>query len=166
MNLVCLVGCLSFALVLPMAAAEEKVAVKLDGALLEFRAETIESNSRKVSPSELVIHEGKLYRSAFNPPHRVMSSGRLMIEGKEILLDVSGLANPWAEASLEKRFVRLEKEEFEKGATTYTLTVVFAKGGAADDVVEWRILGDKSMRVSIANCGDTYPEWVREQKAD
>lgn len=141
-------------------AAEETVKVDLDQAKLEFRAKTIESKLRKVG-SGYAIHEGQLYLAIGDPPLRVLTEGKILIDGKEVVLDVSGLGDPWVDAKVEKRFVRLTREEFRSG-TVHTLEVCFAKGGAEDYLVRWVITGGKSIRIAIEGLGDAYPDWVAE----
>jgi|GEM_PF-3802250 len=125
------------------------------------------NKERKTTPAEYTVFEGKLYNSQFTIPQIILQSGIITIEGKKIELDVSGLAEPWLDGAkegerLRARFVHLDK----KGADldVLTLTVVFAKGGALDYQVQWTLFGGKSLRTSIANCGDTYPDWVKPEQ--
>lgn len=141
-------------------ATEETVKTDLGAAKLEFRAKTIESNARKVGAG-YSVYEGQLYLAICNPPSRVMTAGKISINGEEIALDVSGLGDPWADAKLERRFVRLSRNDSPSGPV-HTLEVCFSKGGAEDYLVRWMIAGGKSIRMAIENLGDTYPDWVAE----
>lgn len=141
-------------------AAEETVKFDLDQAKLEFRAKTIEADSRKVE-SGYSVHEGQLYYAIGDPPWRIMIEGKILIDGKEVVLDVSGLGDPWVDGKLARRFVRLTRDDFKSGPV-HTLEVCFAKGGAGDYLVKWVIAGGKSLRIAIKGLGDTYPDWVAE----
>ena len=141
-------------------AEEETVKVDLDQAKLEFQAKTIDSDSRDVG-SGYSVHEGQLYMAIGDPPSRVMTGGKIALGGHEVVLDVSGLGDPWVDGKLEKRFVRLTRNDFKSGPV-HTLEVCFAKGGAEDYLVRWVIAGGKSIRTAIESLGDEYPDWVAD----
>ena len=100
------------------------------GGELVFTGKVIETDDR-VIPAEFARFEGSVYRSFVDPPNMVLTSGLLKWKGREISLDVSGLANCWVgKDEIEPRFVRLRTiENFEKKYDQ--LTVCFIKGGAA-----------------------------------
>jgi hypothetical protein len=142
------------------AAEEVKTIAVSPSVNLEFTAEKVDPGiKRELTESGYVMHQGKLYFSHTAPPDLVLTSGQITIDGKRIALDVSGLANAWVSGDrIYRRFVRLDRH-FEKQGVL-TLSVVFAKGGAEDYLVEWAIVSGQSMRLRIMNCGDTYPDWV------
>lgn len=99
-----------------------------------------------------------------NPPEKIMISGAITIDGEKVELDVSGLATLWIHPSeMAKDDCRFEKHEFGENDHYHTLDVCFFKGGALDYVVRWIIYKNKSMRESIINVGDKYPDWYKKQ---
>lgn len=145
-------------------AVEEVVSLSPEeGVRVELKAEVVEPEGERVPAPGVCVWRNRLWRpTATNPPRRVLVSGVVTIEGEPISLDVSGLAEPWADAGEMKDYdCRISKLYIgEDGRETcYVLEVCFFKGGAMDYLVTWLIYQNVSLRAGIEAMGDVYPEW-------
>lgn len=114
------------------------------------------------------IYDGKLWTWGvmIHPPHSVLLSGQLSLNGRIIELDVSGIAHPWVDT---KEFRATEARLVNEGDNAdpyYILDVGFFKGGGEDYMGTWTIYKDKSVRDKLEACGDTYPDWVGKENLE
>lgn len=107
-------------------------------------------------------HQGKLVlHGGCSDTEKLLTRGELTLNGKDIELDVSGLASPWVEKSdLTPQDCTLEKIEYSEYTTAprndcyHRLKIRFYKGGGNDYEVTWYIYRGKSIRVSIEDALD------------
>ena len=123
--------------------------------------ELVPAKDTEISKSGYAEFEGKLYFCRSTPPFAILKSATLMINGKKIDLDVSGLGDAWLVGDkLPQKYAQLKKDA-ESGVME--LSVFFSRGGAMDYSVVWVIVGDKSIRKAIIDGTDDVPEWVKEK---
>lgn len=126
-------------------------AITIDGGIKE---EDLCDNTIGEYHGKLLLHGGSL------GTERLLTKGTLILNGKEIELDVSGLACPWVEKSdMTPEACTLDMCECVENKTTprrdyyHILTIRFYKGGCNDYQVTWFIYRNKSIRTSIEDAG-------------
>ncbi len=132
------------------------------GWFVRFEAKTVEkADGQQEAGCGYAVYDGKLWMSSTAVPKVILTRGVFFDGEKEVELDVSGLANPWIEADeLEARNCELKIDTTEENEELITLKVAFMKWGAEDYIVEWVVMDGCALRLSIADIGDTLPEWM------
>ena len=99
------------------------------------------------------MFEGKLYVGAGGrKPNSILEKASVKISGKEINLDVSGLADPWFEKPRASDF------HVDKIGNDYIVQACFSDG-AEIYLVKWMVFSGRSIRVSIVHLGDDSIPW-------
>lgn len=133
---------------------------------------TVKFTHNKITgPSSLnfgpCIYDAKLWAWGvmIHPPQSILLSGKLLLNGSVIELDVSGMAHPWVNPE-EFRATEARLVKYGDIDPGYVLDVGFFKGGALDYIGTWVIYQGKSSRETVEYCGDTYPDWVGKENLD
>jgi hypothetical protein len=127
---------------------------------LLLTAELTGEENLSINHSGYTKYQSQLVKTGFAAPSRVLKSGFFVWKGKKIQIDVKGLGDPWMQSSnLTRDFIFVDSDN--NDSSSIKLFVCFAKGGVFDYWVEWLIQDETSIRLSINDCGDDYPSWVK-----
>ena len=130
--------------------------------VLELEAR--ETHAARSAPSEEIwghsLYQNKLYMGAGGfAPHTILTKATVILDGKNIALDVSGIGNPWLEKPYSPRFHWEEK----KGSGV--LRAAFSDGGEIY-VVTWHVFSEASLKIEMRYLGDREIPWLKGREGE
>lgn len=129
------------------------------GSSIVFTVKTLSEVDKKHDSVYYSSLEGKLYPRDPSHVFSQLESATLMINNQKIDLDVTNIVNPWVDVeefkSSDACLIR-PKEDF---GDNYVLHVAFCRGGGEDLIGIWTIKDNQSVRNSIVEFGDGFPDW-------
>jgi hypothetical protein len=130
--------------------------------VLELEAR--KTNAARSVPEESIwgdsIYNGKPYMGAGGfAPHSILTKATVILDGKAIPLDVSGIGNPW----LEKTYPPWFHWEDNKGLGV--LRAAFSDG-AEIYVVTWHLFRGASLKIAMQYLGDEEIPWLKTSQPE